>query len=101
MTMIVFCYGYSSFTPFSVDNFFIYYTLLLVAPITFFGWKLVKRTKLLKPLEVDLVWERPTIDNYEATFIDPPRSFWSEMLGPLAFWGKAKKGSDRQMSMSA
>lgn len=100
MTMIVFCYGYSSFTPFSVDNFFIYYTLLLVAPITFFGWKLIKRTKLLKPLEVDLVWERPTIDNYEATFIDAPRSFWSEMLGPLMFWGK-NKGSDRQMSVSA
>ena len=100
MTMIVFCYGYSSFRPFSVSNFFIYYALLLVAPITFISWKLVKRTRLLKPLEVDLVWERPTIDTYEATFIDPPRSFWSEMLGPLRF-GKHAKGSDRQMSVSA
>jgi hypothetical protein len=28
--MIVFCYGYTSFAPFSVSNFFIFYTLLLV-----------------------------------------------------------------------
>lgn len=28
--MIVFCYGYTSFAPFSVSDFFIYYTLLLV-----------------------------------------------------------------------
>ena len=80
MTMIVFCYGYSSFTPFSVDNFFIYYTLLLVAPITFFGWKLIKKTKWLKPHEVDLVWDAPLIDAYEASFITPPVGFWTEML---------------------
>ena len=30
MIMIVFCYGYTSFAPFSVSNFFIFYTLLLV-----------------------------------------------------------------------
>ncbi|CAD0088164.1 unnamed protein product [Aureobasidium vineae] len=100
MTMIVFCYGYTSFAPWSVSNFFIYYTLLLVAPVTYFGWKLIKRTRLLSPLEVDLVWERPVIDNYEMTFIDPPQSFWSEMLGPLMFW-RHSKGSDRQMSVSA
>lgn len=103
MIMIVFCYGYTSFAPFSVSDFFIFYTLLLVgkssqipspllsspphtysttrnplltslpttAPVTFFSWKLIKRTRLLKPMEVDLVWERITIDNYELTFMDP------------------------------
>lgn len=30
MIMIVFCYGYTSFAPFSVSDFFIFYTLLLV-----------------------------------------------------------------------
>jgi hypothetical protein len=30
MILIVFCYGYTSFAPFSVSDFFIYYTLLLV-----------------------------------------------------------------------
>jgi amino acid transporter len=35
MTMIVFCYGYTSFAPFSVSNFFIFYTLLLVGKLLF------------------------------------------------------------------
>jgi len=69
------------------------------APVTFLSWKLIKRTRLLKATEVDLVWERPTIDNYEMTFVDPPNTFWGEMLGPLRF-GKQKKSSDRQMSVS-
>lgn len=30
MIMIVTCYGYTSFAPWSVDNFFIYYTMLLL-----------------------------------------------------------------------
>jgi hypothetical protein len=34
MIMIVFCYGYTSFAPFSVSDFFIFYTLLLVGKST-------------------------------------------------------------------
>ena len=30
LIMIVTCYGYSSFRPFSVENFFIYYALLIL-----------------------------------------------------------------------
>ncbi|KAI5235387.1 putative amino acid permease [Aureobasidium subglaciale] len=96
MVMIVFCYGYTSFAPWSVDNFFIYYTLLILAPVSFLFWKGIKRTKLVTPTTADLVWERPAIDAYEATFLDPPNSFWNEMLGPL----RKNKGSDRQYSES-
>jgi hypothetical protein len=35
MIMIVFCYGYTSFAPFSVSDFFIFYTLLLVGESLF------------------------------------------------------------------
>jgi len=72
MTIMVFCYGYSSFKPWSVSSFFTYYTMLILAPITFFGWKLIKGTRIVKPLEADLVWERPVVDAYEETFLDPP-----------------------------
>ncbi|KAI5272112.1 putative amino acid permease [Aureobasidium subglaciale] len=97
MIMIVFCYGYTAFAPWSTDSFFIYYTMsLIVAPVTFFGWKLLKKTKFKTPMTTDLIWERPTIDAYEATFLDPPNSFWNEMLGPL----RKNKGSDRQYSES-
>lgn len=80
MVMIVFCYGYSSFLPWSVDSFFSYYTMLIVAPILFIGWKIIHRTKFVKPLEADLVWERPIVDAYEASFLSPPVGFWTEML---------------------
>jgi yeast amino acid transporter len=79
MCLVVLFYGYSSFKPWSVENFFIYYTMLILAPILFIFWKVVKKTKFVKPLEADLVWERPVIDAYEETFIDPPVGFWTEM----------------------
>ncbi|KAK7421859.1 hypothetical protein QQZ08_009737 [Neonectria magnoliae] len=78
-TIMVLFYGYASFTPWDVENFFSNYTMQLVAPCLFVGWKLLKRTKWRKPHEVDLVWERPLIDAYEATFTGPAVGFWTEM----------------------
>ncbi|OBW66882.1 MAG: UBC-like protein [Aureobasidium pullulans] len=96
MIMIVTCYGYTSFAPWSTSNFFIYYTMLLLGVVTFTFWKVFKRTTMVRPHTADLVWERPAIDAYEASFLDPPNSFWNEMLGPL----RKNKGSDRQASDS-
>jgi amino acid transporter len=82
MIFVVTTYGYSTFLPgnWSVSSFFTYYTMVLVAPLLFFGWKLVKRTKLIKAHEVDLVWDRPVIDAYEATFTEYAPGFWTEVL---------------------
>ncbi|KAH8652045.1 AAT family amino acid transporter [Xylariales sp. PMI_506] len=91
MTLIVIFYGYSSFTPWSVDNFFIYYTMVIAAPVLYFGWKLIHRTKLVSPLEADLVWVRPHIEAYEAQFTSPARGFWSEMLDLVMFWRRPHK----------
>ncbi|KAK7415133.1 hypothetical protein QQX98_006077 [Neonectria punicea] len=78
-SIMVLFYGYASFTPWNVENFFSNYTMQLVAPCLFISWKLLKRTKWRKPHEVDLVWERPIIDAYEATFTEPAVGFWTEM----------------------
>mgnify|MGYP001940399640 CR=1 FL=1 len=80
--VVVFVYGYSTFKPgnFTLESFFTYYTMVGVAPILFIFWKVLKRTKWLKPHEVDLVWDAPLIDAYEASFITPPVGFWTEML---------------------
>lgn len=59
-----------------------------VAPILFIFWKLIKRTKFVKPHEADLVWDRPVIDAYEETFYGPPSSFWKEMLNVSCFTAK-------------
>lgn len=77
--MVIF-YGYSSFTPWSVENFFTNYTMQIIAPILFIGWKLIKGTRYKRPHEVDLVWDRPVIDAYESTFTEPAVGFWTEML---------------------
>ncbi|KAK5677022.1 hypothetical protein LTS10_010210 [Elasticomyces elasticus] len=102
MFVVVCVFGYSSYIPWSVSNFFINYTMLIVAPILYIGWKLIHKTKLVGPLEADLVWERPTIDAYEATFIDPPTGFWSDMLNLVTF-GLLHKGKkeDRRASSVA
>ncbi|EXL46467.1 hypothetical protein FOCG_12353 [Fusarium oxysporum f. sp. radicis-lycopersici 26381] len=64
-TCVVCCYGYSTFLPgnFTISGFFTCYTMAS---------------------EADLVWERPLIDAYEATF-EVPVGFWTEiiqMFGP-------------------
>lgn len=71
--------------------------MLILAPILFIGWKVIKRTKFVGALEADLVWERPTIDAYEATFIDKPVGFWQEMI-QLVGLGKRKGGNDQRLA---
>jgi amino acid transporter len=80
MVFIVTTYGYSSFKPWSVDNFFIYYTMVLLAPVLYIFWKVVKKTRIIPAHEVDLVWEAPVIDLYERSIIEEPVGFWTEML---------------------
>jgi yeast amino acid transporter len=82
LTTVVFVYGYLVFLPgrLDVSSFFTYYTMVLVAPATFFGWKLTKKTKFVKPHEADLVWERPAIDAYESAYEGEVENFWRDML---------------------
>ena len=71
--LIVLFYGYGSFrNTFQLNNFWYAYTMPILDLVLFIGWKLIKRTKFIGAYEMDLVWERPTIDAYEATFYDEP-----------------------------
>ncbi|TRX92488.1 hypothetical protein FHL15_006655 [Xylaria flabelliformis] len=81
MIIIEGIFGYTVFIPghWSVADFFPPYTMAFVTILLYFGWKIVKRTKFVKPLEADLVWERPQIDAYEATFTEPPTRFRDEL----------------------
>ncbi|KAF7556452.1 hypothetical protein G7Z17_g1444 [Cylindrodendrum hubeiense] len=93
-TIILFCFGYSSFTPWSVSNFFANYTMQLLAPCLFFGWKIIKKTRYIKPADVDLVWERPIIEAYEDSVTAPVVGFWTEMGQMVGLRGKAKMDID-------
>ncbi|KAF5985441.1 putative carnitine transporter [Fusarium bulbicola] len=78
-TLIILTYGYYAFRPWSTETFFQNYSTQILAVILFVGWKLVKRTRYIRPIEVDLVWERPEIDAYENTLTESPTGFWEEM----------------------
>jgi amino acid transporter len=68
--MVIF-YGYASFRPaWNVTTFFQNYTMQILDPILFIGWKLIKKTKMKSVYEIDLVWERPTIE-YVLPLLDP------------------------------
>ncbi|KAM0563017.1 hypothetical protein ACHAPJ_001860 [Fusarium lateritium] len=94
--VIVLGYGYYAFRPkFDVEVFFQNYSMQILAVLLFSGWKIFKRTKYIRPHEVDLVWDRPQIEAYEATFTEPPLGFWTEMF-QLVFpcFRKNRKTSD-------
>ncbi|KAJ2976009.1 hypothetical protein NUW58_g8199 [Xylaria curta] len=83
--------GYVVFVPghWSVADFFPPYTMAFVSILLYFGWKILKRTKFVKPHEADLIWEKPQIDAYEAAFAEPPTRFRDEIRAILT--GKKKQ----------
>ena len=84
---VVFSAGYTVFLPgnWSYDGFFTSYTMVGVAPMLYLFWKFFKKTRIIPSREVDLVWDAPLIDAYEASFISPPVGFWTEMLQLVSF----------------
>lgn len=96
MITVTIFYGYPAFHPFTVSGFFRNYTMQLFIPPLFIIWKVIKRTRFIRSDEVDLVWERPTIDAYEETFMDPPVGFWREM-GQMIGLRRVKGGNDKRV----
>lgn len=93
---VVLGYGYSSFTPWNVTNFFSFYTMVIIAVVAYTGWKLIHKTKVVPPEEVDLVWEKPAIDAYEELCEEIPSGFWSEILEMVSWRRKSPGGGDAQ-----
>ncbi|KAJ5459340.1 hypothetical protein N7530_011284 [Penicillium desertorum] len=95
MIVVTIVYGYPAYKPWSVSTFWSNYTMQIVIPPLFLIWKFIKKTKFVKAHEADLVWERPLIDAYEDSFLDPPTGFWREML-QLVGIGRKKGGNDKR-----
>jgi amino acid transporter len=98
MIIVTCVYGYPAYKPWSVSTFWSDYTMQIVIPPLFLIWKVIKKTKFVKAHEADLVWERPLIDAYEDSFLDPPTGFWREVLQMVGI-GRVKGGNDKR-SMS-
>ena len=69
--------GYTVFLPGSWDvaTFLFSYTMIGVFPILFVGWKLLKRTKWLKPEEVDLMKDVEEIEEYTRDYVPSPPKY--------------------------
>ncbi|KAK8113842.1 hypothetical protein PG999_005911 [Apiospora kogelbergensis] len=82
MILVVCAYGYTVFLPgkWDLGTFFSYYTMIFVAFVTYFSWKIIKRTKVVLAAQADLVWEKPIIDAYEEALTEPPTRFRDELM---------------------
>jgi amino acid transporter len=96
MIFTVSCYGYATFLPgwWDIGTFFSYYTMVFVCPILYGGWKFWWKTKVIKPQAADLIWERPIIDAYEASILEPHVSFIEEIKIMMGF---KKKDTEVEM----
>ncbi|CAK7201532.1 hypothetical protein SEUCBS139899_004238 [Sporothrix eucalyptigena] len=88
--LVIGSFGYTSFLPFNVKNFFGCYAMAVLAILTFSFWAVIKRSVGVDPACVDLVWECPEIDAYEASTTDEIKTFWGEMEDLVLFWKKTK-----------
>ena len=98
MIVVILFYGYAVFDPWSVAGFFQNYTMQLVAPVLYLGWKLIHRTDFIKLEDMDLVWERPLVDLYEESETDKPRGFWADVLQSFGLRKKKTSASEENES---
>ncbi|KIK04549.1 hypothetical protein K443DRAFT_92828 [Laccaria amethystina LaAM-08-1] len=70
------------FGKFNVSNFFTAYVNIPIFLILYVGYKIVKRTKVWKPLEMDFVTGIPSMEETEIPEI-PPKNIWERIAGIL------------------
>ena len=85
-SFLVLVQGWSSFSPsFSAVNFVSLYVELPIMLVMYLGWKVLKRTKVVKLLEMDL-----ETDTYPAERLDPAfeagKSVWRERAYNIWRW---------------
>lgn len=50
------------------------YTMIGVCPILFVGWKLIHKTKFIRPQDVDLLKDVAAVEDYTSKYVpEPPR----------------------------
>lgn len=66
--------GYTVFLPgrWNIPTFLFSYTMIFVFPLLFWGWKLLKKTKWLRPENVDLTKGVEEIESYTEDYVDVP-----------------------------
>lgn len=85
-TTMAFVGGYTVFLPgkWKTPDFLFSYTMIIVTPALFVGWKFFNKTKFLKPEEVDLRKHIDEIEEYERNYIpQPSKGLYNKVLDSL------------------
>ncbi|CAJ0550236.1 Ff.00g101660.m01.CDS01 [Fusarium sp. VM40] len=80
--IMVFVGGYTVFLPghWDVPSFLFSYTSVALFPILYAGWKIVHKTKIVKPTEIDLRHNLAPIEEYERNYVPQPPANWFEKI---------------------
>ncbi|KAF2471983.1 uncharacterized protein BDR25DRAFT_259261 [Lindgomyces ingoldianus] len=72
--VMTFVGGYTVFLKgqWDVPTFLFSYMMIFVFPVLFLGWKFIKRTKFMKPEEIDLYQDLEEIEEYTRNFVPTP-----------------------------
>ncbi|KPM43679.1 General amino acid permease AGP2 [Neonectria ditissima] len=86
--IMTFVGGYTVFLPldgyWNVPDFLFSYTMVGVFPVLYVGWKLIHKTRILKPEEVDLNKDLDMIEEYERNYVPQPAgSYFEKILDKL------------------
>ncbi|KAI5465401.1 amino acid transporter [Mariannaea sp. PMI_226] len=82
--IMAFVGGYTVFLPlpgyWNVPDFLFSYTMIGVCPVLYIGYKLIYKTKILKPEEVDLFQDLDEIEEYERNYVPQKASSRFEQI---------------------
>ncbi|KAH7329543.1 putative general amino acid permease [Stachybotrys elegans] len=82
--IMTFVGGYTVFLPldgfWSIPDFLFSYTMVFLFPVLFIGWKIIHKTKIHKPVEVDLQKDLDEIEEYERNFVPTPANTMFERV---------------------
>ncbi|CAJ2510425.1 Uu.00g051280.m01.CDS01 [Anthostomella pinea] len=72
--VMTFVGGYTVFLPgnWNVPDFLFSYTMIAVCPILYVGWKVVHKTRIRAPYDVDLHQDLEEVEEYTRTFVAAP-----------------------------
>ncbi|KAK4629570.1 Arginine permease CAN1 [Fulvia fulva] len=75
--LIIVTNGFTAFIPWNTSDFFVAYISVIIFFVMYFGYKLVYRTKFVKPIDADLDTGRKEIEE-----------MYFEQVVPTTLWGK-------------
>ncbi|PKS13133.1 hypothetical protein jhhlp_000475 [Lomentospora prolificans] len=83
--VMMFVGGYPVFLPlegmWNVPSFLFSYTMIMLFPILYVGWKVIHKTRIHKPQDVDLRKDLDAIEDYERNFVPrPPKNTLDKIL---------------------